>query len=89
MRLGREAAYRWYEMEYKKHALSGPLIGPFAIQEIGNDMYRHADLAAGPGMHVIEVNFGPVAIDDENLKSFLERWLARLAQAYSRRLCPF
>jgi eukaryotic-like serine/threonine-protein kinase len=90
MRLGREAAYRWYEMEYRKHALSaGPLIGPFAIQEIGDDMYRHADLAAGPGMHPIEVNFGPVAIDDENVESFLERWLARLAQAYSRRLCPF
>lgn len=90
MSLGREVAYRWYEMEYRKHPLSSaPPIGPFAIQEIGNDIYRNADLAAGPGMNMIEVNFGPVAIDDENVESFLERWLARLAQAYNRRLRPF
>jgi eukaryotic-like serine/threonine-protein kinase len=90
MRLGPDAAYRWYEMEYRKHALTkGPPIGPFAIQEIGDDIYGQANLAAGPGMHVIEVNFGPVPIDDENLESFLERWLARLAQAYRRQLCPF
>jgi serine/threonine protein kinase len=90
MRLGANVGYRWYEMEYRKHALaSGPLVGPFPIQEIGNDIYRHADLAAGPGMHVIEVNFGPVAIDDENVEPFLDRWVTRLAQAYSNHLRPF
>ncbi len=91
MRLGPEAGYRWYEMEYRKYVLlaSGSLIGPFAIQELGNDIYLQANLAASPGVHDIEVNFGPVPIDDENVESFLERWLARLAQAYSRRLRPF
>lgn len=90
MRLGADAAYRWYEMEYRKHALtSGPPIGPFPIQEVGNDIYAQANLAAGPGMHVIEVNFGPVPIDDENAEAFFERWLTRLAQAYSKRLRPF
>jgi hypothetical protein len=78
-------------MEYRKYVLlaSGSLIGPFAIQELGNDIYLQANLAASPGVHDIEVNFGPVPIDDENVESFLERWLARLAQAYSRRLRPF
>jgi hypothetical protein len=90
MKLGANAAYRWYEMEYRKHALAGgPPIGPFPIQEIGNDIYGQANLAAGPGMHVIELNFGPVPIDDENMQAFLERWLTRLAQAYSKRLRPF
>jgi hypothetical protein len=90
MRLGANEVYRWYEMEYRKHALArGPLMGPFAIQEIGHDIYQQANLAVGLGMHVIEVNFGPVPIDDENIEAFLERWLTRLAKAYSGRLCPF
>ena len=81
---------RWYEVSYKRSALvRGPLIGPFAIQDLGNDIYREADLAAGPGMHTIEVEFGPAPIDDEAINNFIERWLARLAQAYNGRLRPF
>lgn len=85
-----QSGYRWYEVSYRRHALaSGPIIGPFAIQNIGNDIFRNADLAAGPGMHVIEVESGPTPIDDENVDTFLDRWLARLAQAYEGRLRPF
>jgi hypothetical protein len=51
--------------------------------------YGEADRAAGPGMHTIEVEFGPAPIDDENAGSFFERWLTRLAQAYEGRLRPF
>jgi len=40
-------------------------------------------------MQVIEVDFGPTPIDDENDDSFLDRWLTRLAQAYEGRLRPF
>jgi hypothetical protein len=64
-------------------------MGPFAIQHLGNDIYRQADLAGGPGMHTIEVDFGPVPIDDEDSDAFLERWLTRLAHAYEGRLRPF
>lgn len=81
---------RWFEVSYKRHALTrGPLAGPFAIQELGNDIYAHAEAAAGPGMHVIEIESGPTAIDDEMSGAFIERWLARLALAYDGRLRPF
>ena len=67
---------RWFEVSYKRHALPpGPLSGPFAIQESGNDIYRHAEAAARRGMHVIEVESGPTAIDDEMSGAFIERWL--------------
>jgi len=81
---------RWYEVSYKRHALiQGPLIGPFAIQDVGNDIYGHAEAAAGPEMHVIELESAPTAIDDEMLSTFIERWLGRLALAYDGRLRPF
>lgn len=81
---------RWYEVSYKRHALTrGPLIGPFAIQDVGDDIYGHAEAAAGPGMHVIELEFRPTAIDDEMSGAFIERWLERLAIAYNGRLRPF
>jgi serine/threonine-protein kinase len=82
--------YRWYEVSYRKSAFSGGhLIGPFAIQSIGEDIFRHADLAAGPGMHVFDVESGPTPIDDENMEEFLNRWLTRFAQVYQGRLRPF
>jgi hypothetical protein len=90
MQLRTDTGYRWYEVAYKRHALSqGPLVGPFPIQKLGRDIFREADMAAGPGMHMIEVDFGPTAIDDENAESFYERWLTRLVQAYEGRLRPF
>ena len=90
MRLSPNAGYRWYEVAFKRHALTaGPPIGPFPIQDLGDDIYKHADLAAGPGMHPIEKEFGPVPIDDEDSEFFFERWLERLAQGYNGRLCPF
>jgi hypothetical protein len=49
-------------------------------------VYGHAEAAAGPGMHVIELESGPTAIDDEMSGTFIERWLQRLALAYNGRL---
>lgn len=91
MQLPTNSGYRWYEVAFKHSALlsRAPLVGPFPIQNLGNDMYREADRAAGPGMHSIEVEFGPIPIDDENAESFFDRWLTRLAQAYEGRLRPF
>jgi len=84
------AGYRWCEVSYRRHALTrGPLVGPFAIQDLGYDLFGEADRAAGPGMHTIEVEFGPAPIDDEDVDSFLERWLTRFTQAHEGRLRPF
>lgn len=82
--------FRWYEVAYKRNAIvRGPIVGPFPIQDVGYDIYGQASLAAGPGMHTIQVDFGPVPIDDENEQSFFQRWLERLVQAYHGRLRPF
>ena len=90
MRLIEKAELRWYEASYKKHAFAGgPLVGPFAIQDVGDEIYRLADEAAAPMMSLIEFESGPVAIDDENTEQFVERWLGRLAQAFHERLRPF
>jgi len=90
MRLRQDSAFRWHEVSYRRNAfVQGPLIGPFPIQAVGDDVYRHADLAAAPGMHTIEVEFGPSPIDDEDTSMFVQRWLARLADAYDGHLCPF
>jgi serine/threonine-protein kinase len=90
MRSRRSPDFRWYEVAYQRHALSsGPIVGPFPIQDLGDDIYRHASLAAGPGMHVILVDFGPAPIDDENEAAFFQRWLERFVKAYNGRLGPF
>ena len=81
---------RWYEIAYKKHALTGGSpVGPFPIQKLEGDFYTQAALASGPGMHVIEVESGPTSIDAEDAPAFIERWLGRLAQAYEGRLRPW
>jgi serine/threonine-protein kinase len=90
MQFPSQSACRWYEVSYKRNAFyEGPIVGPFAIQDVGDDVYRHADAAAGPGMHVIELEAQPRPIDDEDVEAFVERWLDRLAQAYNGRLRPF
>jgi len=48
----------------------------------GADIFAQADAAAGRGMHDIELEAGPLAIDDEDSESFYQRWLSRLVQAY-------
>jgi serine/threonine-protein kinase len=90
MRRQANGAYRWHEVSYRRNAFTaGESIGPFQIQAIGDDIYKHADLAAAPGMHTIEVDFGPTPIDDEDTAIFVERWIERLARAYDGRLRPF
>jgi serine/threonine protein kinase len=67
-------AYRWVEMSYFR-AFSAEDEAPYAITDPGQ-----ADSAAGPGMHSIQIAWGPQAIDDENLDGFCERWAALLAK---------
>jgi hypothetical protein len=91
MRLHQDMSYRWYEVSYKQHPLFAPesnLPAPFAIQDLGNDIYNQADRAAGPGMHPIAIDFGPVSIDDEDSGQFCDRWLGQLVKAYHGKLRP-
>jgi serine/threonine protein kinase len=91
MRLTAKAEVRWYEASYKHNALAGgPMVGPFAIQDVSDEIYRRADEAAAPMMSRIELESRtPIAIDDENTEQFVERWLGRLAQAFHGSLRPF
>jgi hypothetical protein len=90
MRRAPEEGLRWHEVAYKRHAfVRGPLLGAFPIQDLDDEIYQQADLAAGPGMHSIAVESGPTPIDDEDVEAFVERWVARLASAYNGRLRPF
>lgn len=91
MRLTEKAELRWYEVSYKRNALvGGPLVGPFAIQDVSDEIYQRADEAAAPMMSHIELESRtPVPIDDENTGEFVERWLGRLAQAFHGKLRPF
>ena len=79
--------YRWHEVSYKHNAFydRGPSVGPFPIQAV-DDIYANADGAAGGGMHTIEIEFGPVPVEAEDLDAFVERWLSRLATAHKGRL---
>ena len=90
MRLAPNAPIRWYEVSYKYNAFVQPRkLSPFPIQELPKDAYKHADLAAGSGMHTIELVGPPTPIDDEHESDFIERWIARLVSAYDERLRPF
>jgi hypothetical protein len=90
MRRRPEDGFRWFEVSYKRNALTrGALVGPFPIQEVGDMLFVAADMAGGPGMHSIEVESGPTPIDDEDVEKFVERWVSRLADAYTGRLRPF
>lgn len=80
---------RWYEVSYRRNALTGgPVVGPFAIQILGSNIYQQADLAAGPAMHSIEMESPPTPVDDEATDAFVGRWLDRLVRAYNGRLRP-
>jgi eukaryotic-like serine/threonine-protein kinase len=85
MRLPNRTEYRWYEVAYKDNAFASRVLrGPYAAQKL-----EDADHAAGPGMHTVEIQSGPTAIDGEDVQTFVDRWLDRLIKAYHGRLRPF
>lgn len=75
--------YRWREVSYRTTGfVTGQRIyEPFALTDVAE-----ADLAAGPAMHIIQIEFGPKPIDDEDFDEFFERWAKILAKAVSERL---
>jgi eukaryotic-like serine/threonine-protein kinase len=74
MRLPTSQEFRWFEVSYKDHALTSKVLrGPYALSNL-----EQADLAAGPGMHVVVISSGPTPIDGEDCEAFIDRWLHRL-----------
>jgi eukaryotic-like serine/threonine-protein kinase len=83
-KIARTTDYRWYEVAYCRLSFDrGRTFGrsvegvwPFAADR------TDADLAAAPhSNHLIQIAFGPVAIDDELEQEFHERWISLLAKA--------
>ena len=73
--------YRWYEASYWSLGRT-PSPAPFSLSRSPRD----ADLAAAPIMHLYQLAFGPVAIDDENEGDFIERWATVFAVAAQGKL---
>lgn len=75
---GTGQGYRWYEVSYRDSAaLRQRRVGPYAVRLLAD-----ADLAAGGGMHTVEIHFGPAAIDGEDSPAFFGRWLECLVTAF-------
>ncbi len=76
--LDRDRKYRWWEVSY----CSSPTcrqdtpFAPVALPNVG-----YADAAAAPGLAMYQIAYGPKPIDDEDLNTFVDRWLGRLAKA--------
>jgi serine/threonine-protein kinase len=80
-RMPNTTEYRWYEASYWSLGRT-PSPAPFSLSRSPRD----ADLAAAPIMHLYQLAFGPVAIDDENEGDFIERWATVFAVAAQGKL---
>jgi serine/threonine-protein kinase len=80
-RLPNTSEFRWYEASYFAPFRS-EANSPYSLARTLKD----ADLAAAPIMHSYQLAFGPIAIDDENVDEFIERWAAILALAAQGKL---
>lgn len=77
LRLPTQTEYRWFEVSYKDNALTSHILrGPYAVSDL-----RDADMAAGGGLHNVEIESGPTPIDGEDAEAFIDRWLHRLSEA--------
>lgn len=81
--LGAGDTYRWYEVSYFTNPMAGRST-PFAPYALTDP--READAAAGPGMAVQQIAWGPKPIDDEDAPAFYDRWADLLAKACAGRL---
>ena len=81
-RTDNRADYRWYEVGYMGHPLTGRGF-KFQPAAVTPDL---ADRAHSSGMDVVQASYPPVPIDDEELDAFCERWTYILAEACAGRL---
>lgn len=70
--------FRWWQCCYMMHPMSGRTVAhePFALSD-----YERADAAAASGMAAEQFAAQPRPVDDEDIESFLDEWLQRLALA--------
>jgi serine/threonine-protein kinase len=68
--------YRWYEVSYWGAFRNDPC-QPYEL----TDKVPDADKAAAPVLHVYDICWGPLPIDDDDADEFNERWLALFAKA--------
>ena len=74
-----EECHRWREVAYRFNPVVGRRAkdNPFAV-----DNLEEADIAMAPGMvHPVQVAFGPVCIDHEDVEAFIDRWTDLFAKA--------
>lgn len=78
----RSADYRWYEAAYRGsvHTANRFESEPAAVTP------ELADRAHWAGMDVVQVAYGPYAVDDEDATSYHDRWTHVLAEACNGRL---
>jgi hypothetical protein len=74
VKLPQQNEYRWQEVSY--WSSRGNTFQPFASSDV-----RTADMAASNGMGLVNIAFGPAAIDDEKEDDFHHRWIWLLAKA--------
>lgn len=82
-KMNEHASCRWYEVSYMTHPLMRDRkeYEPYELMNV-----EEANRATSPGMDVCQKAFGPVEIDDEDMNSFIDRWLSRFAAASEGRL---
>jgi serine/threonine-protein kinase len=71
--------YRWFEAAYEGNPLTGK---GFEFEPAAANV-ELADRAHSNAMDVVQVSYGPYAIDDEDLETFVQRWTHILAAAAS------
>lgn len=78
----KDGHFRWYEVGYGSNPLSSQRMQyePCAVSS------ELADRAHAPGMDIIQCTYGPIAIDDEEIDAFCDRWVNTLAEACAGRL---
>ena len=75
--LNSDENYRWYEISFFAPFGNRQWHEPFALTIYTADFWH----AISPGMHSVQIAYGPLAIDGEEQESFGQRWLTRMAAA--------
>jgi len=76
--------YRWWEIPYFQWSGKRGQYKPFGVSELSE--LQDADYAASPVTHTVQHAAPPKPIDGECTEEFIERWVARLADASVKRL---
>ena len=76
--------YRWWEIPYFQWSGKRGQYEPFGVSKLSE--LQDADYAASQVTHTVQHAAPPKPIDGERTEEFIERWVARLADAAVKRL---